>query len=64
MISVSKFFRLYMKRKYGTEPWFQGGPFSQSISAKDALKFSLAKPLETLLVSIDFLLILNFSMIE
>ncbi|KAK7853723.1 putative trna pseudouridine synthase pus10 [Quercus suber] len=41
--------RLYMKRKYGTEPWFQGGPFSQSISAKDALKFSLAKPLETLL---------------
>lgn len=64
MISVSKFFRLYMKRKYGTETWFQGGPFSQSISAKDALKFSLAKPLETLLVSKDLLLILNFPMIE
>ncbi|KAF3970298.1 hypothetical protein CMV_005996 [Castanea mollissima] len=41
--------RLYMKRKYGTETWFQAGPFSQSISAKDALKFSLAKPLETML---------------
>lgn len=42
--------RLYVKRKYGTEPWFQGGPFSQSISVEDALKFSFAKPLETLLV--------------
>nr|POE58053.1 hypothetical protein CFP56_60001 [Quercus suber] len=42
--------RLYVKRKYGTEHWFQGGPFSQSISVEDALKFSLAKPLETLLV--------------
>uniref|UniRef100_A0A2N9FLI3 tRNA pseudouridine(55) synthase n=1 Tax=Fagus sylvatica TaxID=28930 RepID=A0A2N9FLI3_FAGSY len=40
---------LYMKRKYGSEPWFEGKSLSQSISAKDALKFSLAKPLETLL---------------
>jgi tRNA pseudouridine synthase 10 len=52
-----------MKRKYGSEPWFEGKSLSQSISAKDALKFSLAKPLETLLVSKDLLLILNYSMI-
>ena len=63
MVSISKFCRLYMKRKYGSEPWFEGKSLSQSISAKDALKFSLAKPLETLLVSKDLLLILNYSMI-
>lgn len=39
---------LYMKSKYGSELWFQGRSLSQCISAKDALKLYLTKPLETL----------------
>lgn len=42
-------FWFYMKSKYGSEPWFQEMSLSQSISAKDALKFYLTNPLETLL---------------
>lgn len=41
---------LYLQRKYGSDPWFQGGSLPKCISAKDALKFYLAKPLETLFV--------------
>lgn len=40
-----------MKRKYGSEPWFQGKSHFECISVKDALKISLVKPLETILVS-------------
>ncbi|KAF3446860.1 hypothetical protein FNV43_RR12040 [Rhamnella rubrinervis] len=42
-------FWLYMKRKYGSELWFQGKSHNECISVKDALKISLVKPLETFL---------------
>ncbi|PON93993.1 hypothetical protein TorRG33x02_103830 [Trema orientale] len=41
----------YMKKKYGSEPWFQRKSLSECVSVKDALKTSITKPLETLLVS-------------
>ena len=44
-----------MKKKYGSEQWFQEKIQSERISAKDALKLSLCSPLEKLLV-IDTLL--------
>lgn len=40
---------LYLKRKYGSEHWFQGKPPPMCLSAKDALKICITKPLETLL---------------
>ncbi|KAK9270340.1 hypothetical protein L1049_025919 [Liquidambar formosana] len=40
---------LYMKRKYGSECWFGEKFHSDHISAKDALKNSIASPIETLL---------------
>uniref|UniRef100_A0A9I9DDZ4 tRNA pseudouridine(55) synthase n=1 Tax=Cucumis melo TaxID=3656 RepID=A0A9I9DDZ4_CUCME len=40
---------LYLKRKYGSEQWFQGKPPPICLSAKDALKICITKPLETLL---------------
>ncbi|KAJ6399683.1 hypothetical protein OIU77_020271 [Salix suchowensis] len=40
--------RLYMKKKYGSEIWFQDR-FSECISTKDALKFAIVNPLETIL---------------
>lgn len=40
---------LYMKKKYGSELWFQEKFLSERISAKDALKLSLCNPLEKLL---------------
>ncbi|CAK7346075.1 unnamed protein product [Dovyalis caffra] len=40
--------RLYMKKKYGSELWFQER-LSECISTKDALKFAIVNPLETLL---------------
>ncbi|KAJ9673412.1 hypothetical protein PVL29_023150 [Vitis rotundifolia] len=40
---------LYMKKKYGSELWFQEKFLSERISAKDALKSSLCNPLEKLL---------------
>lgn len=40
-----------MKRKYGSELWFQGKSHNECISVKDALKISIVKPLETILVS-------------
>ncbi|GLT99915.1 hypothetical protein SLE2022_173190 [Rubroshorea leprosula] len=38
-----------MKRKYGSELWFREKPLSEPISVKDALKFAIVKPLESLL---------------
>ncbi|OMO75514.1 hypothetical protein COLO4_26054 [Corchorus olitorius] len=38
-----------MKKKYESEPWFQEKLLSQCVSVKDVLKFSITKPLETLL---------------
>ncbi|GLT99922.1 hypothetical protein SLE2022_173260 [Rubroshorea leprosula] len=40
-----------MKRKYGSELWFQEKSLSEPISVKDALKFAIVKPLESLLNS-------------
>ncbi|KAL5778307.1 hypothetical protein ACOSP7_011233 [Xanthoceras sorbifolium] len=40
---------LYVKKKYGSELWFQERSLSERISAKDALKSALANPLEKLL---------------
>ncbi|KAL3505454.1 hypothetical protein ACH5RR_035295 [Cinchona calisaya] len=42
--------RLYMKKKYGSEDWFLAKSVSECISVKDALKLSIADPLEKLLV--------------
>ncbi|XP_038702737.1 tRNA pseudouridine synthase Pus10 isoform X2 [Tripterygium wilfordii] len=39
---------LDLKRKYGSEPWFQQWLLSERISAKDALKFAIESLLETL----------------
>ncbi|GKV52590.1 hypothetical protein SLEP1_g59166 [Rubroshorea leprosula] len=38
-----------MKRKYGSELWFQEKSLSEPNSVKDALKFAMVKPLESLL---------------
>ncbi|OMP03014.1 hypothetical protein CCACVL1_02646 [Corchorus capsularis] len=38
-----------MKKKYESEPWFQERLLSKCVSVKDVLKFSITKPLETLL---------------
>ncbi|GLT99912.1 hypothetical protein SLE2022_173160 [Rubroshorea leprosula] len=38
-----------MKSKYGSELWFQEKSLSEPISVKDALKFAIVKPLESLL---------------
>ncbi|GKV47469.1 hypothetical protein SLEP1_g54372 [Rubroshorea leprosula] len=38
-----------MKRKYGSELWFQEKSLSEPNSVKDALKFAIVKPLESLL---------------
>lgn len=40
--------RLYMKKKYGSELWFQER-LSECISTKDALKFAIVNPLEIIL---------------
>ncbi|KAJ0087298.1 hypothetical protein Patl1_09452 [Pistacia atlantica] len=40
---------LYVKKKYGSELWFQEKSISERISVKDALKFALSDPLQTLL---------------
>lgn len=39
-----------MKKKYGSEKWFQEKIPSERISAKDALKLSICSPLEKILV--------------
>ncbi|KAJ6921000.1 hypothetical protein NC651_014546 [Populus alba x Populus x berolinensis] len=41
--------RLYMKKKYGSELWFQER-LSECISTKDALKFAIVNPLEIILL--------------
>ncbi|KAF5196770.1 Pseudouridine synthase family protein, partial [Thalictrum thalictroides] len=41
--------RLYMKRKYGSELWFQDKPQNGHISLTEALKFSITNSLESLL---------------
>ncbi|CAI9117046.1 OLC1v1018359C1 [Oldenlandia corymbosa var. corymbosa] len=38
--------RLYMKKKYGSEEWFQGKSVPGHISVKDALKLAISVPLE------------------
>ncbi|GAY49184.1 hypothetical protein CUMW_117330 [Citrus unshiu] len=40
---------LYVKRKYRSEAWFKDRSISECSSTKDALKFALTNPLETLL---------------
>ncbi|XAR64243.1 hypothetical protein NMG60_11024510 [Bertholletia excelsa] len=40
---------LYMKKKYGSEVWFQEKFLSDRVSAKDMLKLSITNPLETFL---------------
>lgn len=39
-----------MKKKYGSEGWFQEKFLAEHISVKDALKLSITSSLETLLV--------------
>lgn len=38
-----------MRKKYGSEHWFQAKSVSEYISIKDALKLSIVDPLEKLL---------------
>ncbi|XP_015887395.1 uncharacterized protein LOC107422452 isoform X1 [Ziziphus jujuba] len=40
---------LCLKKKFGSELWFQGKSQSECISVKDALKISIIKPLESML---------------
>lgn len=61
MIILQIVCRLYAKRKYGSEVWFKERSISECTSTKDALKFALTNPLETLLV-INFLLMVHEAM--
>lgn len=45
---------LYMKKKYGSEPWLQNWLLSECVSVKDSLKNSIAKPLAKMMVSVFF----------
>eukprot|EP00268_Persea_americana_P016037 TRINITY_DN17607_c0_g1_i2.p1 TRINITY_DN17607_c0_g1~~TRINITY_DN17607_c0_g1_i2.p1 ORF type:complete len:536 (-),score=90.23 TRINITY_DN17607_c0_g1_i2:410-2017(-) len=49
ILANEKAIRLYMKKKYGSEGWFQEKFLAEHISVKDALKLSMTSSIETLL---------------